>query len=424
MFYLFVFILSICAQLAAAAPAGSAVPSTLSGARNMCSAGPGTCLPVLTGKNAKPIPDNYIVVYKAGVTSQQITQHQASISGSTVQVNDSMAGVTSSINLAGFKGYTLETDNLTLTQVRASPLIASIERDAVVNISYWVNQQTAAWPLQRVSHRFGGNSSYTFDNSAGAGTYTYILDTGIMTSHVEFGGRATWGANFVAGSPNADDNGHGTHCAGSVGSQTFGIAKKTNMIAVKVLDSTGAGSYSNVISGLQWTAMNAMQNGRLGRAVASLSLAGGYSAALNAAVDALYAIGIPVVVAAGNVGQDASAYSPASARSAMTVGATDSNDIRPWWSNYGPLLDIFAPGVDIQSTWNNCPTCVNTLSGTSMATPAVAGMLSYLISKNNLRSGSDAVRLLNYLAIEGTVKNAGNGSPNKLLFNGNGDNGW
>lgn len=335
-----------------------------------------------------------------------------------------MKGVTGSFKVQNFQAYAIQTDKNTLQQIVASPLVASIEQDGVVNASYYVNQENADWDLTRISHRYpNSNTSYTFDNTAAQGTFSYVLDTGILTSHQQFQGRAQWGANFITGAPNTDDNGHGTHCAGSLGGMTYGVAKNTTLIAVKVLDSTGSGSYSGVISGLQWAVADATSKGNVQNSIVSMSLSGGYSVALNAVVNAAYLAGMPVFVAAGNNGADASSYSPSSAQYAITVGATDSTDTRASWSNYGSSVTIFAPGVGILSAWNSCNTCTMVESGTSMATPHAAGMGAYLIAKNNINSPASLVTTLTYLSITGIVKQAGTGTTQDLLFNGNGDNG-
>lgn len=374
--------------------------------------------------NTKPISNQYIVVYKPGVSNSQADQHQTTIHDNTKAKNSSMKGVTSSYILQGWSGYAVQTDPNTLKTIAQSPLVASIEQDGVVNASYYVDQPNANWDLTRISHRYpNSNTSYTYDNTAAGGTYAYVLDTGILTSHQEFQGRAIWGANFIIGAPNTDDNGHGTHCAGSLGGMTYGVAKNVTLLAVKVLDSTGSGSYSGVISGIQWAVADATARGKVQKAVISMSLSGGYSAALNAAVNAAYLAGVPVFVAAGNNGANAGSYSPSSAQYAITVGATDSTDTRASWSNWGSSVTIFAPGVGILSAWNSCNTCTMVESGTSMATPHVAGMGAYLIAKNSIKTPASLVQTLTYLSIAGIVKQAGTGTTQDLLFNGNGDNG-
>src|SRR6266480_1175021 len=308
---------------------------------------------VTNATHAKAIPNSSIVTYKSNVKSTQADQHEIAIHETTKAKSSSMKGITSTFKLPALKAYAVQTDRETVRKIVASPLVAHIEQDGIVNASYYINQPNADWDLTRISHRYpNSNTSYTYDNTAATGTQAYVIDTGILTTHVEFQGRAVWGANFVRGAANTDDNGHGTHCAGSLGGATYGVAKNTTLIAVKVLDRTGAGSYSSVIVGIQWVVNDAIAKGMVKKSVISMSFSGGQSYALNAAVNAAYLAGLPVFVAAGNNGADARSFSPASAQYAITVGATDSSDTRASWSNYGPSLTIFAPGVGILSAWN------------------------------------------------------------------------
>lgn len=310
--------------------------------------------------------------------------------------------------------------------------VAWIERDAKVYASALTTQTGATYGLGRVSHRAKGTTSYIYDTTAGSGVKVYVVDTGILTTHSQFGGRATFGANFISGSPDTDENGHGTHCAGTIGGSTYGtsscyygssgwlitclgVAKKVSLVAVKVLDGDGSGTNSGVISGIQWVANNAPAG-----SVLSMSLGGSYSAAVNNAVAAAVTKGVTVVVAAGNDGEDASNSSPASTPSAITVGAIDSTDAKPSFSNYGSILDIFAPGVNVLSSWIGSNSATNTISGTSMATPHVAGMAAYLIALEGLSSPAAVVSRLKALATSGKITSAGSGSPNLILYNGNG----
>lgn len=372
-------------------------------------------------KTGTSIKNSYIVVYKPGVTDAQAAKHEAAVTNRTDKITG-ISGVGGTFQVSGVKAYTVETDKTGIQLIANSGLVSLIEEDGVVSATAYTKQNNATWGLQRVSHRYSGVQNYMYDDTAGSGTFVYVLDTGVLTGHADFKGRASWGANFVNGTPDTDENGHGTHCAGTIGGSVFGVAKKTNIIAVKVLDKSGGGSYSNVINGLNWVANDVQQKGRTGKAVASLSLAGGFSSSLNSAVNALYQAGIPVIVAAGNNGADASNYSPASAQYAITIGASDQQDNKPSWSNFGSVVNIWAPGVGIMSDWYSCSTCVNTLSGTSMATPHVAGMTAYLMAKEGLKKPADLLKRLKYLAIANGAKNTGSGSNSDLLFNGNGDN--
>ena len=226
-----------------------------------------------------------------------------------------------------------------------------------------------------------------------------------------------WGANFVGDGVDADGHGHGTHCAGTVAGATFGLAKKATVVAVKVLGADGGGTNAGVIAGVQWAAADAAGK----RAVASMSLGGSRSEALNAAVAAAVAAGLPVVVAAGNSNADAADYSPASEPSAITVGATAADDARAYYSNYGEMLDVFAPGSAILSAYiGESNNVTKTLSGTSMAAPHVAGVAAYLLGMDeSLTTPALLTAKILELAQVDTVTDT-KGSPNKLLYNGSG----
>ncbi|KAI0503375.1 peptidase S8/S53 domain-containing protein [Xylaria bambusicola] len=256
--------------------------------------------------------------------------------------------------------------------------------------------------------------------SAGEGIFVYCIDTGIATDHPDFEGRAEFGASFVDGEGEGDGNGHGTHSAGTIGSKTWGVAKKTRLIAVKVLGASGSGSTSSVIEGMQWALHDATDKRRIGRSVANLSLGnfnllGLLGGALNDAAAAMVAGGMFLAVAAGNDGLPASLSSPASEPTVCTVGATDNKDARANFSNWGNLVDVFAPGVDVTSTWNDLGT--NTISGTSMAAPHVAGLGAYLLALEGAMDPIALCKRIQKLATPKVVSLAL--SPNNLLaFNG------
>lgn len=228
------------------------------------------------------------------------------------------------------------------------------------------------------------------------------------------------GANFISGESSTDGNGHGTHCAGTAAGVTYGVAKRASIIGVKVLGADGSGSNSGVLAGIDWAVNNAKQNGRVAKSVISMSLGGRFSQATNDAVAQAVSAGVFVTVAAGNNNANAADYSPASERSACTVGATDANDARASFSNFGDVLDIFAPGVAIKSAWIRSNTDTNTISGTSMATPHVAGLAAYLIALEGSRTPANLCSRLQSLATKNVITNAGTGSPNNLAYNGNG----
>ncbi|KAI0231094.1 hypothetical protein L0F63_007311 [Massospora cicadina] len=306
--------------------------------------------------------------------------------------------------------YHAEFSDETKDKVQALPEVELIEPDATVTID--AVQADAPWGLARISSRnklTGSSYNYTYLGD-GAGVTVYVVDTGIMVDHPEFEGRARFGKRF-AGTNDLDENGHGTHCAGTIASKTYGVAKRSSLVAVRVLDRRGSGSSSGVLSGINWAVGD--KRGKKGNII-SMSLGGGKSKALNAAVEAATNKGLVVVVAGGNDNRDACNYSPASAPSAITVAASDINDRRAAFSNYGRCIDVFAPGVNIKSTWNNKGT--NIISGTSMATPHVAGLAAYLLSKNHLSPDRLAAEI-NSLANKDAIVNPGSGSPNRLVFN-------
>ncbi|KAL1925466.1 uncharacterized protein VTP21DRAFT_349 [Calcarisporiella thermophila] len=241
-----------------------------------------------------------------------------------------------------------------------------------------VNQTDAPWGLVRISHRKRTDTrgGYVYDPKAGAGTASYVIDTGIDLKHPEFEGRASWGATF-ANDGDSDLHGHGTHVAGIVGGKTYGVAKKTKLIAVKVLDKNGSASISNVVAGINWAANHAKQNNR-GLSVAVLPLGGGASNALNDAVNRAVESGLPIAVGAGGSNDDGCKYSPCSAAKAICIGATDINDKRAPFSNHGKCVSLFAPGVSVISAWPGNKS--NTLSGTSPAAAHGAGLIAYFLA--------------------------------------------
>ncbi|OTB06536.1 hypothetical protein M426DRAFT_55170, partial [Hypoxylon sp. CI-4A] len=293
-----------------------------------------------------------------------------------------------------------------------------IEPDVEVSIASFTTQSAAPWGLARLSSRNPGASDYNYDESAGEDTYAYIIDTGIYVDHPEFEGRASFGANFVNSSKeNTDENGHGTHVAGTTGSKTYGVAKKTNLIAVKVLGANGAGAISQVIAGLQWAVDDATSKERIGKAVANISLGAIklLASSVNTASAAAVQAGLFLAVAAGNGNLDAGQFSPASEPTVCTVGATEANDTRAGFSNYGSFIDVFAPGVDIVSTWNNGSTGV--ISGTSMATPHITGLAAYLLALEGRRDPVALCNRIQELATPGIVTDSLSAN-NLLAYNG------
>jgi len=319
-----------------------------------------------------------------------------------------------------FQGFSIEGVSDLTSVVANIASIQSIEQNTIVRTSALVTQNNVpSYGLARISSRKNGATSYVYDDSAGQGTYSYIIDTGIRTTHQDFGGRAVFGASFVDGEQEGDGNGHGTHVAGTTGSTTYGVAKKTTLIAVKVLGAEGSGSNAGVLAGIDWAVKDAKSKGRIGKAVANLSLGGLFSPMSNAAVKEAVRQGLFMAVAAGNSGLPTITSSPASEPDVCTVGASDKTDAKASYSNFGLLVDIFAPGTNITSTWKDSDTDTNTISGTSMATPHITGLGAYLLALEGARDPKALCARIQELS----TKNALSGvllTKNYLAYNGNG----
>jgi subtilisin family serine protease len=315
---------------------------------------------------------------------------------------------------AALKGFAGTLNAGQLNALQNNPNVRYIEADLPMYAS--TIQTGATWGIDRIDQRsLPLSTSFSYTNT-GAGVNAYILDTGIRLTHSEFVGRAKSGFDAVDGGSADDCNGHGTHVAGTVGGTLYGVAKGVNLVAVRVLDCAGSGSVSGVVAGIDWVTANHVKP-----ATANMSLGGGASTTIDDAVTRSVAAGVSYGVAAGNGNiagraQNACNYSPARVPTAITVGATTSTDAKSSYSNYGTCVDIFAPGSSIKSAWYTGDTAVNTISGTSMATPHVVGVISLFLQSNPGASPAAVEAAIEGNATVGKVTSAGTGSPNLLLF--------
>ncbi|CCM02972.1 uncharacterized protein FIBRA_05087 [Fibroporia radiculosa] len=355
------------------------------------------------------VNNSYIIMLKEGITPALMQNHLnflATVHESNPLVDDLDAGLRHVYD-GHVKGYAGKFSEDTIVSIRQMPEVEYIERDQIVrtldmpadevDINSVKSQKNAPWGLARISHRsrltFGTFKKYEYDPRGGEGVDVYVVDTGIFINHTEFEGRASWGATIPQGDVDEDANGHGTHCAGTIASRAYGVAKAANVIAVKVLGSNGSGSMSDVVAGVAFVAKQAAtkaaaaakefaETGKTKHkgSVANMSLGGGKSRALDETVNKAVDGGVLFAVAAGNDNRDACTSSPASAEKAVTVGASTLGDDRAYFSNYGPCVDVFAPGLNVLSTYIGHKDAVTTISGTSMASPHTAGLLAYLLS--------------------------------------------
>jgi subtilisin family serine protease len=272
-----------------------------------------------------------------------------------------------------------------------------------------------SWGLTRVGeHDLNLSLPYAYPDVAGEGVDVWVIDTGVQDTHTDFGGRAKLVKSFVANETATDLNGHGTHCSGTIGSATYGVAKKASIFGLKVMNGKGEGEDSDLIAAVQYV----VQNVRKGKTVISMSLGGPKTQPIDDAMNAAVAQGVVAIVAAGNDGADACEYSPAGASAVLAVGATDRTDTIASFSNYGKCVGIFGPGVNIKSLWKGREGATNTISGTSMATPHVAGVAALYMSAKDYNSPQEVYDALKAAATKGVIKELPDSdSPNSLVFN-------
>ncbi|RBJ00615.1 S8 family peptidase [Micromonospora provocatoris] len=358
---------------------------------------------------ADAVSGSYVVVLKGdAVGTANTLAARTAVPDRAAGLAKRYGGNVGTVWSAALTGYSAKMTPAQARRLAADPAVAYVEQDRVMTTQG--TQTGATWGLDRIDQRnLPLNSTYTYPNTA-SNVRAYIIDTGIRTTHSDFGGRATWGTNTVD-TNNTDCNGHGTHVAGTVGGTKYGVAKSVRLVAVKVLNCSGSGTTAGVISGVNWVTSNAVKP-----AVANMSLGGGASTTLDNAVANSINSGITYALAAGNSSANACNSSPARVASAITVGATTSTDARASYSNYGSCVDIFAPGSSITSAWRTSDTSTNTISGTSMASPHVAGAAALVLSANTSYTPAQVASYLTSNATTGKVTSPGSGSPNRLLF--------
>ncbi len=364
---------------------------------------------IIRPQGAKLVPGQYIVKFHdevdaSGMTRQLAWAHQADVE---------------LVFEHAFRGAVLKMDEARALELSYDPQVEFIEQDSYAHLAM-VTQCMPTWGLDRIDQpNLPLNQGYNFNNTAGC-VHVYVFDTGIRSDHVEFGGRVDTVNAFTAindGWGTEDCHGHGTHVAGTIGSHTYGVAKRVTLHPLRVLDCTGWGLISGIVNAINWLNANVTFP-----AVANMSLGvTGGSPSLDTAVTGSIALGITYVAAAGNTNTNACLDSPGRVPAVVTVGATDQTDTRAffpgWWgSNWGPCLDVFAPGVNITSTYNTSPTATNTMMGTSMASPHAAGVAALYLANNQAATPAQVHAAIVAGATPGVVTNPGPGSPNLLLY--------
>jgi subtilisin family serine protease len=351
------------------------------------------------------IPNRYVVEFKSSMAAGAVVAE-------ATRIVNSDRGTLHFTYEHSIRGFAADLSPAAVAALRNNPNVASVEQDRVVTIQA-TQSPTPSWGLDRIDQQsLPLNNSYTYPNT-GAGVHVYGVDTGILYTHNEFGGRASKGFDAITTNGNAVDcNGHGTHTASNIAGSTYGVAKAATVVGVRVLDCSGSGSFSQVIAGVDWVTQHAIKP-----AVANMSLGGGVFQALDDAVTASIASGVVYAIAAGNSSTDACTASPARTPNALTVAASTITDARAGFSNIGPCVDIWGPGNNITAAWIGSNSATNTISGTSMATPHVAGAAVLYLAANPTATPAQVATALISNAVA-KISNPGANTTNKLVYMG------
>ncbi|KAF2275330.1 subtilisin-like protease-like protein [Westerdykella ornata] len=377
-------------------------------------------------KQSEVVKGKYIIQLKPDVDIATLAEHHNKVR--EIHRRNALArrdlaavelkGVEKEFGFGDFHGYSGGFDEATIEELRKLPEVLNIEEDTIMTTLEIKTQANSPWGLASISSKSGTGTDYLYDETAGAGTYVYVVDTGVWTTHQEFGGRVEWGFNAV-NDVNTDNAGHGTHVAGIVGGATFGVAKRATIVAVKIFEGN-SGTTSTVIKGFEWAVNDIVAKNRTSIAVINMSLGGAGSTTWDNAITAAWNQGVLAVVAAGNENQPASSRSPARSPEAICVGNVQQ-DLKRYGgstgSNYGPAVDIFAAGTGIISAYRGSDNATWTLTGTSMAAPHVAGLVSYLRGLEGPMTGEAVKARLYELAVVGKVTDLRE-SADRLAFNG------